>query len=40
MENTLNRLSIKDTDLRSLPPEVESYFIRDSYLLGIEILPA
>ena len=39
MENTLTSLSIKDPGLRSLPPEVERYFVRDSYLLAIEVLP-
>ena len=40
MENTLTSLSIKDPGLKSLPPEVERYFVRGSYLLAIEVLPA
>ena len=39
MENTVTSLSIKDPDLKSLPPEVERYFVRGSYLLAIEVLP-
>jgi len=40
MENTLTSLSIKDPGLRSLLPGVERYFVRGSYLLATEVLPA
>ena len=40
MEITLTNLSINDPGLKSLPPEVERYFVRGSYLLAIEVLPA
>jgi len=37
MENTLTSLSIKDPGLRSMPPGVERYYVRDGGLSVIEI---